>query len=65
MSQFATKFKHRQHTENITDDDEFPISLDIRKHQCDVRHSSNVCMFNRLLLSNHTLQHEDKLHRRI
>ena len=27
MSQFATKFKHRQHTENITDDDECPIHL--------------------------------------
>ena len=27
MSQFATRFKHRQHTENITDDDECPIHL--------------------------------------
>ena len=27
MSQFATRLKHRQHTENITDDDEFPIHL--------------------------------------
>ena len=27
MSRFATRFKHRQHTENITDDDEFPIHL--------------------------------------
>ena len=29
MSQFATRFKNRQHTENITDDDvdEFPIHL--------------------------------------
>ena len=25
MSSFATRFKHRQHSENITDDDEFPI----------------------------------------
>ena len=27
MSQFATRFKHHQHTENITDDDECPIHL--------------------------------------
>ena len=27
MSRFATRFKHRQHTENITDDDECPIHL--------------------------------------
>ena len=27
MSRFATRFKHRQHTENITDDDECPILL--------------------------------------
>ena len=27
MSRFAIRFKHRQHTENITDDDEFPIHL--------------------------------------
>ena len=27
MSRFASRFKHRQHTENITDDDEFPIHL--------------------------------------
>ena len=27
MSRFATRFKHRQHIENITDDDEFPIHL--------------------------------------
>ena len=27
MSHFATRFKHRQHTENITDDDECPIHL--------------------------------------
>ena len=25
MSRFATRFKHRQRTENITDDDECPI----------------------------------------
>ena len=27
MSRFATRFKRHQHTENITDDDEFPIHL--------------------------------------
>ena len=27
MSRFPTRFKHRQHTENITDDDECPIHL--------------------------------------
>ena len=46
MSQFATRFKHRQHTENITDDDECPIHLfnypcyqqaDIRMHSYGLR----------------------------
>ena len=32
MSRFATRFKHRQHTENITDDDEFPIHIYLTIH---------------------------------